>query len=127
MKVWPHQQALQDVTLGGQRQGKSKRLADLLAEAGRAPKPTSLFDAAKLMGMDFAGQEARVLAIDESTHILDALTYSTYTARTTGRNFQWPKAKTLEEYPAHELIMEMLRRGYAVMKAPEGGRPETLK
>lgn len=36
--------------------------------------------------------------------------------------------KDLVDYPDHEMVMEMIRRGYAVMKLPEdGGPPEALR
>lgn len=36
--------------------------------------------------------------------------------------------KTLVDFPDHEMVMEMIRRGYAVMKLPkDGGPPEVLR
>lgn len=38
-----------------------------------------------------------------------------------------PTPRSLSTYSDAEMIMEMIGRGYAVMKTPQGGAPETLK
>ena len=41
--------------------------------------------------------------------------------------YVYPGTRSLATYSDAEMIMEMIGRGYAVMKTPQGGTPETLK
>ncbi len=59
---------------------------------------------------------------DESSHIRDAFLYGN-SAMQTSVVVEDPLAK----FKDHELIMALLKRGYAAMKMPDGGVPEVLK
>jgi hypothetical protein len=77
----------------------------------------------------FQGLEVTHVAYDEA-HILDAIAYGTATGRMTGSNFgqSIPRPKTLKDYSNADLVMEMLERGFAVVKTPAPGQfPEVLK
>lgn len=54
-------------------------------------------------------------------HMLDALKYGASVQQLT-------RPKSLADYPDVEMVMDMLRRGYAVMKLPkDGGPPEVFR
>lgn len=53
---------------------------------------------------------------------MDAMQHATASVAPT------PLPRPLGQYTNSELVMEMIRRGYAVMKLPkDGGPPETLR
>lgn len=57
-------------------------------------------------------------------HLEDAVRYGLGAGRVQHR----PAPTTLDTFKTPELVMEMLKRGFAVMKLPEGGGPpETLR
>lgn len=91
--------------------------------AGRSRLYKSLKD--RLVGGDvpvkIQGLDATFLGFDES-HVIDALAYGQAQARVTR-----PSHKPLTDYSDAELVMEMIRRGYAAMKLPaDGGPPKVL-
>lgn len=109
---------------GGRRGGKT--FSQLMADAARplrypAFEPTQQ----KVAHTDFAGLEARILGFDEASHIRDAMLYGTgvqQTWRSSGT-----VADSLTSYSDAQLVMEMIKRGYAVAKASGGRVPEVLR
>lgn len=69
-----------------------------------------------------AYDELRLSTLDE--HARDALAYGLAASR-----LHRPRSeKTLADFSDADLVMEMIRRGYAAMKLPaDGGPPETLR
>ena len=67
------------------------------------------------------GRDIDCVFIDESSHLSDAIAYGLGAKRV----FGGPRA--LSEYENHELVMEMLKRGFAVMPIPDQGPPDVLK
>lgn len=119
----------------GRRGGK--RFADLLAEASRGPtRGLSAFEEARRQinsGLNLhkhqqtvveriQGRELTFIGFDESSHIGDALLYGQSASR-----MHRPAEEQLAKFSNAELVMEMLKRGYAVMKCPDGQPPETLR
>lgn len=108
---------------GGRRGGKT--FSQLMADAAR-PLRHPAFEPAqqKVAHADFAGLEARVLGIDEASHIRDAMLYGTGVQQT------WRASGTVSDsltsYSDAQLVMEMIKRGYAVAKARDGAIPEVL-
>lgn len=90
----------------------------------KPPYATSL---AQMGGRQQGKTAAQLLEEDESfmaKHQIDALKYAMQGAMTQ----QVPKKPDIRTVSDAEMVMEMIRRGFAVMKLPEdGGPPEALR
>lgn len=135
-------------SFGGRSQGKSmlQELVKQALEDGR--KPNALYDletVGRVAGMSplstLRSQEAvdRVrtattipprITVDESSHMSDAWKYMMAGLGDSKSSYStWgAERKLLHDYSDAELVMEMIRRGYAAMKLPgDGGPPEVLR
>lgn len=68
------------------------------------------------------GPEVHTVYLDESSHLSDAFVYGLGAQKSA-----FGGARALSEYKDAELVMEMLKRGFAVMPVPDNGPPGTLK
>lgn len=70
------------------------------------------------------GLKLTSMGSDVYDHLADALAYQQAAART----YRVRTTKTVTDFSDAELIMELIRRGYAAMKLPsDGGPPEVLR
>ncbi len=104
-----------------------KKLADLLAEASRGVNVNTFGSPPKPIN----GIEVNRVFADESgnlvQHQIDAMTYLA-DIQVQSRLHRTSTQKTLSDFSDADLVMEMIKRGYAAMKLPkDGGPPETLR
>lgn len=131
----PHQAAVGG-QLGGQRSGKTAaQLERLILEAQKHPgsRLEQTFDnmyQQHLVGLKRPGTQPEIVRISPEElagvdqHILDALKYGFGASQTQVA----PETPAIEKHTNAEMVMEMLRRGFAVMKLPEdGGPPEVFR
>ncbi len=99
-------------------------LAQRLADKYRQEYPKVSVDPAGLLrGMDVS----RVWADETAqwTDLMQRLATAKYGLG--GLAAQAKSEPPLTKFKDHELIMELIKRGYAAMKMPDGGVPEVLK
>lgn len=122
--------------MGGQRSGKRAALEKMILDAKRYPgsRLDTLFDdmhqqqVTRLHRPGAPAPEVHVMSVDEmgsiDQHLLDALKYGIGASQTRVA----PETPAIEKHTNAEMVMEMLRRGFAVMKLPDdGGPPEVFR
>ncbi len=107
--------------------GKRRTLGDFLASAAGMQKPITLdevLQAESRLHREHVPPQVFYTKIpddiDIDKHLAQAMQYGSATIS------RAPVQASLTTYTDAEMVMDMIRRGYAVMKLPEGGGPPDM-
>lgn len=109
------------IEMGGKRGGKTF-MHQLRLQTALQAFDMNVEQARSRLHRRGGGPEVHTVFLDESSHLSDAMLYGLGASKTA-----FGGARALSEYKDAELVMEMLKRGFAVMPVPGNGPPDVLK